>query len=421
LVEVVDLSDRSAYNAFLASEQLTQTEVDLATSDPILAEVASHYRGLTPDQLAQMVSGQTRLNTQLFEIDVRDTRAERAASIANNIVAALATRQALPFAQGQVQIKLLTVQPATRAKAPVQPNSRLDAAIGVVAGLLLGIVIAILRGPVDRRLHSPEAIGRLLDLPVLGIVRYPASVRALRRMRPTGQDDLSTQNGRLRANLEFLGVEAPVRSVLVTSIRRLDVKTLVSASLGGMMAAADKTTLVVDANLRAPRLRTLFELDEDQMGLSDALLALNALPDANPVAQVSATRSRSPVHRAGASITDQALTPYIHDSGVSNLWIMASGPLPPNPAGILRSHAMQRLLDLAGTIFDVIIIDGPELSGQEDADVLASKVDAVLLTVDVDGATQGSLEQAKSRLVQAGSHTLACVITEKERRFRRAD
>ncbi|HEY7417128.1 MAG TPA: Wzz/FepE/Etk N-terminal domain-containing protein, partial [Ktedonobacteraceae bacterium] len=95
LVQVtLDSSNSSAvYNNLLASDQLVQTEAQLATSDPVLREVASHYAGLTPETLASDTTATAKLNTELFEIDVQSTNALRAAQLANDVANTLIKQQ----------------------------------------------------------------------------------------------------------------------------------------------------------------------------------------------------------------------------------------------------------------------------------------------------------------------------------------
>jgi Mrp family chromosome partitioning ATPase len=422
LVRVVDNSDRSVYNALLASEQLTQTEVDLATSDLVLRAVAARY-GMTVAQLSNEVTAVTKLNTQLFEIDVRDPLPSRAAALTNDIVATLQGQELLAERQGQggkPRISLVTVQPARPAQTPVLPDVRLNTAIGLVTGLLLGMLLAVLRGQLDSRVRTPQALSRLLDLPVL------ASVKVGRSSRPGARPFKHTTNTDgyelLGRNIEFLGLENPLRSLLITSAEPREGKSSVAANLASILAGTGRATLLVDANLRDPSVHQTFDLrnsDVGLVGLTNAVLALNEEPIGSSNPHISLAASGSRPRRAGGLATDPLLWPYIESAGTANLWVMPSGPLPPNSAALFGSKAMQRLLAAAGDEFDIVIFDGPPLSDHQDADALASKVDAALIVVDLGRATERRLEEAKSRLLQGGARTLACVIAETAGRFRR--
>src|SRR6266849_402562 len=153
-------SSISDYTSLLASDQLVQTEAILATSDQVLREVASHYPGLTVEQLSKEVTSTPKLNTQLFEVDVLDSNPTRAAALANDIAKTLVKQQL------QIQITLLgtaegdllIVQPAQPNFTPVRSNLLLNTGAGLLAGLFLGILLAILFERLDTRVHTPEAL-----------------------------------------------------------------------------------------------------------------------------------------------------------------------------------------------------------------------------------------------------------------------
>src|SRR5947199_6186973 len=93
VVTIRSVNNQSDYSSLLASDQLVQTEAQLAMSDPVLREVASHYSGVTVDQLARQVTSTSKLNTQLFEIDAQDPSPVRAAALANDIATTLIRQQ----------------------------------------------------------------------------------------------------------------------------------------------------------------------------------------------------------------------------------------------------------------------------------------------------------------------------------------
>src|SRR2546423_10052203 len=127
-------SNQSEYFSLLAGTQLVQTETTLATSDPVLREVASHYPGLTTDELWKEVTAAPKVNTQLFEIDVRDPSPTRAAALANDVANTLIQQQ---FQIGQQATALtnnflVIAQPARPPLKPIQPDNRLNTIIGLL-------------------------------------------------------------------------------------------------------------------------------------------------------------------------------------------------------------------------------------------------------------------------------------------------
>jgi non-specific protein-tyrosine kinase len=421
LVQVVDTSDSSLYNALLASQQLTQTEVDLATSDSILRTVASRYPGLTPEQLGHEVTAQTELNTPLFEVDVRDAHASRAAALANDIVTTLAGQQVRN--RGNAQFSIVTVQSARRPQTPVQPSVKLNTGIGLLAGLLLGLVLVALLGEGDRRLRTASAVKRGIGLPVLATVPYEKpSARTLvpDPAEEGAKPDAGSEEYRsLVAGIDFLGVESPIRSLLVTSFLPGEGKTSVATNLALELARSGKSTLLVDADFRHPAISRLFQVSSTDPGLSNTILSMSTLPASGSTMRYRSATPGAASSESGPAISSLGRIPYVQASGRPDLWVMPSGTEPPNSADVLRSDATERLLRTACDQFDFVIFDGPSLSGGMDADAVASYVDAVLITVDPARATQRHLDEAKSRLQEAGARSLACVIARRSGRSSR--
>jgi len=257
LVQVVLRSSNnqsSDYTSLLASDQLVQTESQLAVSDPVLREVASHYNGLTVEGLSKEVTTSVKLNTQLFEIDVLDPSPIRAATLANDVAATLikqqiqaaqqdnsrsqqqiqqnlnstqrqidtitsqvATLKAQPDKQSQVAVLqtkltgltqhynqwdtllaqlvftesqngnfLQVAQPAQPGITPVRPQILLNTAVGLILGLFLGMVLAILFEQVDTRVRTPEALADLLGWPILATVWRVDSAKKESIINPSG-------------------------------------------------------------------------------------------------------------------------------------------------------------------------------------------------------------------------------------------
>jgi len=421
LVQVAVSSGSSItdYTNLLASDQLVQTEAILATSDQVLREVASHYPGLTVEQLSKEVTSTPKLNTQLFEVDVLDSNPTRAAALANDIAKTLVKQQL------QIQITLLgtaegdllIVQPAQPNFTPVRSNLLLNTGAGLLAGLFLGILLAILFERLDTRVHTPEALTALLNLPVLVTIWRARSPKKEDVFNPTGHD-LNVESYRiLRTNIGFLDIDKPLHSLMVTSAMPRDGKSVIAANLAIFMAKAGKTTLLVDADLRHPALHDLFGLSADKMGLSNAVLAFSmpkipAAEFSKPNTYASHRLYPTTLPAADAlTATNLSLEPFVHSVGIPNLWVMPSGPLPPNPPELLDSKAMQRLLRvMADYGVEVVIFDVPPALGLSDVSILASKMDGTLVVVDVTRANKKHLKQLKALLEQARARILGCVV-----------
>jgi Mrp family chromosome partitioning ATPase len=510
LVQVVIRSGNNNqvdYNNLLASDELVQTEATLATSDPVLREVASHYPGLTVSQLTGKVSSSIKTSTQLFEIDVVDPSPTRAAIIANDIATTLIKQQLLKIqqhnAQAQQEIQqnidltrqqinattakisamqaqggnqgkvallqmqlsglqqhhnqwqaalaqleltqaqsgnpLQVAQSAQPAASPVRPNIRLNTGGGLLVGLLLGVLLAILFERLDARVRTPEALTQLLDWPVLATIWQARSSKKEDAFNPTGHVGNVESYRILRTNIGFSGIDKPLHSLMITSAMPRDGKSIIAANLAILMAKADKTTLLIDADLRGPGVHDLFGLPADRMGLSNAVLACSMpkVPETPPLAlgmtdmsgipgkpNVPNTDAGHGLHPATLQLADASaatslsLEPFVHSVGIPNLWVMPSGPLPPNPPELLDSKAMQRLLAVISNYgVEVVIFDTPPVLGLSDVSILASKMDGTLVVVDITRAKKKNLKQMKAVLMQTGAHILGCVVN-KQRRSR---
>jgi len=208
---------------------------------------------------------------------------------------------------------------------------------------------------------------------------------------------------------------------MVTSALPRDGKSMIAANLAIIMARAGKQTLLIDADLHRPAQHKLFNLSSDRMGLSNALLAFSLPGVGTPTASAD-PHFENPALQApnGVPAGSVSLRPFVHAVGIPNLWIMPSGPLPPNPSEFLDSKAMQRFLAaLANCGVEMVIFDSPPLLGLSDASILASKVDGAIAVVDMTRATKGKLKLLKAALAQTSVNVLGCVANKHRRR--RAD
>lgn len=488
LVEVSIRSgnNQSDYTNLLASDQLVQTEAQLATSDPVIREVASHFPPLTVDQVSKKVTAAPKLNTQLFEIDVLDSYPTRAAAIANEVATVLIEQQNQAVQQDgnraelqiqndldstQQQIEQLTtqiatlqatggssvqvavlqarlnslqqhstqwqillaqlelakaqssqsndflrvVQPAQPQLSPVQPNKLMNTGLGLLLGLLLGMLLAVVFEKLDTRVRTPEAITELLGWPVLASIWHAHSSKKEDVFHPKGAGIEVESYRILRTSIGFSDIDKLLHTLMITSPLPQEGKSIISANLAIFLAKAGKSTLLIDADLRQPTQSDLFDLPQDVLGFSNAILAMS-IPHADKSSPSLKAFSRdSAVPQA--SISDASLASYIHSVNIPNLWVMPSGPLPPNPPELLDSKAMQSLLSaIENSEFEIVIFDAPPYLALSDAAILSGKVDGTLIVIDITHANKGNLKQMKSLLTQAGTRVIGCVVNKRHRK-----
>ena len=483
LVQVAVSSNNNQVDitALQASDQLVQTEAQLALSDPVLREVTSHYYGLTVDELSRNVSTSVKANTQLFQIDVLDANPSRAAALANDIARTLIKQQAQSSQQQNIQSQqqiqqdithtqqqiqsvsgqiaalrakngngaeisalqvelsslqqhyaqwqsllaqlelvqaqsgnfLIVAQHAQPASSPARPNVRVNTAIGLGIGLLDGLFLAILLDQLDTRVRTPEELSSLVDWPVLATVwrPEPGKDKAEDLVNPPSHSPNVEAYRILRTNLGFALIDKPVHTIMVTSAVPAEGKTTTAANLAIFMAKAGKRTLLIDADMRRPTIAENLHLPKDRLGLSNAIVACAQSLSA---AAGSIWKPSTPF-----PVGDFSLNAYTHAVNAPNLKVMPSGPLPPNPPDLLDSRAMESFqVALANSGAEVVIFDTPPLLGLSDASILASKVDGVIVVVNIERANKKQIEQMKAHFTQAGTRVLGCVVN-KQRRQRR--
>ncbi|KIO64077.1 MULTISPECIES: CpsD/CapB family tyrosine-protein kinase [Bacillaceae] len=194
---------------------------------------------------------------------------------------------------------------------------------------------------------------------------------------------ITEQYRTIRTNIQYASVDQAIRSIVVTSTGPMEGKSTTTANLAVVFAQQGKKTLLIDADLRKPTAHYTFQLP-NTFGLTSVLTKQAELMDA------------------------------VHMTDVENLFVLTSGPIPPNPAELLASVSMEYLLKEAYNLYDFILFDTPPVLTVTDAQVLANLADGSILvtssgTTDRDGAIK-----AKEILTSAQAKLLGAVLNNKK-------
>ena len=189
----------------------------------------------------------------------------------------------------------------------------------------------------------------------------------------------------LRTNLTFTALDKPIETLIVTSAAPDKDKSTVLANLAVTMAQGERHTILVDADLRRPGLHEIFGVGNDR-GLTTMIVGETTLDD-----------------------------PPLIDVGVDNLWLVPSGPLPPNPADILGSHKMEQVIAALKARADVVLFDAPPVVAVTDAAVLGTKVDGVLLVVCAGRTRREHAQRAKELLERVHVRIVGAVLNDAPR------
>ena len=336
---------------------------------------------------AELQSKITDLQTQIDELD---TKIE--ASSTDDDSGAEADRRALVDQQALFQQRIdqlqvdaalsagnaQLVQPAEPPITPIKPTPVRTAMLAAVVGLLLGFGAAFLVDHLDDSIRTQDDLTRIgRDVTALAMVPNVTG-RDNRPLSISDPDNPAVEAYRnLRTNVQFLGLERPVRSIQVTSTRPGEGKTTTAANLAIVLSQTGANVVLVDADLRKPDLHRMFAVDGSN-GLTNNLAG-------------------DPMELTIQRITDQ-------------LWVIVGGPVPPNPSELLSGRRMDAFAEELARRFDYVIIDSAPLLAVSDAAALSRHVDGVLLVAQAKRVSLPQLREGLATLDRAGAPLLGIVL-----------
>jgi succinoglycan biosynthesis transport protein ExoP len=299
------------------------------------------------------------------------------------------------------------VVPATVPSVPYAPNPTRSAVMAFGVGLVAGFGIALLREKLDTRTRSSREVGDLLGLPIVG--RIPTIVDgnpALGRLVVlSDRDGQAADAYRLvRTNLEFTSMGEEHRALMVISALQGEGKSTASANLAASLALAGNRVLLVDGDLRRPRVHTLFGL-RNAVGVSSIIAGMATFDDAVQMFDPAAVVVGAGAIRSAAQMTADT------GGSASALWVLTAGPQPPNPGEMVASQRFAALIEgLKPMAYDYILVDSPAFLAVGDSSALAAGVDGLLVVVNVKMARRPVLEEFRDRLGRLPVAKLGIII-----------
>jgi succinoglycan biosynthesis transport protein ExoP len=384
----VVITGRSSVNELTPEiiQRLTGTYVELA-QQPIVLNTVIDRIGLatTPRQLRRQISVALVPDSLLIEVKVRDGDPSRAATIANTLVAILQEGRISFLGMDPVlsRVALHVVEPAFPPDRPIFPWLLLNLVVGLGLGAISALIIVLVDDYFDDTLKAGEDLTRLTGLTHMAtLVRFRKRADAAGVVATREPNSPVTEEFRLlRTHVEAASDQHLIRTLVVASGIRGEGKSTTAANLAVVLARSEKRVLLVDANLREPRLHQLFALS-NQRGLTTALDQDRNVPIAD----------------------------HLQPTNVTNLSLLACGPIPDNPAEVLGSSAMLQLIEKLAAEADIVLFDTPALLDVTDATILARNCDAALLVVQAAKTGADALRAAHNRLEQFGIRTIGTVL-----------
>jgi polysaccharide biosynthesis transport protein len=275
------------------------------------------------------------------------------------------------------------IQRAATPQKPVSPNHLRNGIFAAFLGLLAGVGAVFLRDRLDERLRDRAAFEAVLGAPVLGAIpRFPRLPRKQPKLMPVARpSSVAAEAYRtLRTTIQFAAGQDGGKSLLITSATPGEGKSITTANLAVTLAQAGQRVVVVSADLRRPAIDDYFSERSDS-GLSTFLAGRLA----DPWELVRKTR-------------------------VPNVRLVGSGPIPFNPAELLQSPHLARLVRSLEEESDIVLFDSPPTLGLADSPTLAAVVPRVVLVVDPRRATATSLVNARTLLEHVGARVIGAVV-----------
>lgn len=342
--------------------QLSEIEVELKALDSALAAApAARRESLEAEQGVQrdrLISQRAGLQTQMTQLQA-----------------------AVNVNRGGAEL----LAPAVVPTRPFEPQPRRSGSLGLVVGAMVGLALALGSDLLDDRIRTRADIDRVDPrLPVLGFLpavpgwkrRQEAHVISIEAPASVPAEAYRT----LRTSVQFLGLDKPLQVLQITSPAAAEGKTTTCANLAVALARAGQRVVVVDCDLRRPRLHEFFGFSRD-LGFTSVVLGDIPLSAA-----------------------------LLHVPGVDRLRVIPAGPVPPNPSELLSGHRVVEILSALRADNDVVLIDSPPVLPVSDAAALSASVDGTLLVLRSNKTRRKQLTRSLELLKQVDATVVGAVL-----------
>ncbi|WP_082763428.1 polysaccharide biosynthesis tyrosine autokinase [Frondihabitans sp. PAMC 28766] len=369
-----------------AAQQKVRSYSEVAVSSRVLQPVIDKlHLATTPAALGRRISTTSPPNSVIINISASDTNPHRAAAIANAVGesfrAVVVDSLESPVGGGPGLVRIETIQPATSPASPSSPRLFPNVALGLLLGLAAGVGLAVLRSVLDTKIRSDRDAENAAGRSVIGAIGFDPSASKRPLIVQLDPHSPRAESFRsLRTNLQFLDAGTGTRTFLMTSAMPSEGKTTTVANLAIALAESGSSVLLVDADLRRPRVAEVMGL-EGAVGLTDVLI--------------------------GRAELDDVIQPW----GSARLEVLPAGQIPPNPSELLGSRGMQALLETAAGLYEYVLIDTPPLLPVTDAAVLSKLTNGVILVTAAGRSRRPQVERASAALANIGTQVLGVVVT----------
>jgi capsular exopolysaccharide synthesis family protein len=378
--------------------QLTAVQRDYGKElDDVLRAFDKRYQALveTEKSLAQWMNHEKQQALELAKLETEYRPLARDAENNGKVYSLINQRQKEINLTGMLRANNVRIlDRATPPRFAVSPILSFNLTVGLVLGLLFGLLLAFVVESLDNTIKTPEAAEELVGAPLLGVVPMLSHARqhliadAPERDLAVFKDptSLAAEACRsIRTNMMFISAQKEFSLISVTSPGPQDGKTTVAINLAVTMAQGGGRILLVDTDMRKPRIHKSFGLKSDK-GISSVMAGEVQLKDA------------------------------ISKSEVPNLDVLPCGPMPPNPAELLHTERFREILAQCRSSYDRVVLDSPPIAPVTDPAIIGSATDGVVLVLRAGHTTREAAQFARRQLADAGARILGLVINQTDRK-----
>ncbi len=355
----------------------------------IFKSIETQYRGgvETVERLRERVMSQEARTIDLNERTTQYKILDREVNTNKQIYDSLLQRS--KEIESMVGVSPSNIGIVDRASLPIlpyKPNVKRNLLLAIVIGCFLGVGLAFLLENLDDTITNPDQISDRFHIPILGVIPladgkndYPVEKTFVSDPRASVSEALRTT----RISLQLSGGDSHSKSFVITSSSQGEGKTTIATNLTAAYASAGQRTLLIDCDLRRPRVHKIFQNGnnghDNSRGLSSFL----------------------------AGVADK---PVILQTGIDNLHYMPAGPIPPNPVELLASRRFSEMIKSLQKQFDQIVLDAPPHNGLADVLVIVRQVGGVVLVSSIGETTRDSLRIFKNSMKNVQGKILGSIV-----------
>lgn len=275
----------------------------------------------------------------------------------------------LEIARAGTVTNFVILSPASVSSIPIHPKGFLIYGLGFVAGLVVSILFVAIQFLLHDKITSQKELEKIMHAPILGLIpNYKQEKLANSKLIVTNnpKSSISESLRSIRTNMEFMATTGKNQLISVTSTVSGEGKTFIAVNLGAVFAYAGQKVVIVDLDMRKPKVHIAFESEKVQKGMSTILIGKEKVEDC------------------------------IQESELENLHFISAGPMPPNPSELLLSPKFDEFLVELKKTYDVIFLDSPPVGLVTDGILVMKKADLPIYVVRADYSRRSYLKSVHS-------------------------